>query len=84
MLRGSPRLHFVHTALAGRPRTLIAIVAILAMLVFAVGGWAAWFSYELTAGLPDRTALKTIGDHPRRRRSASVHAVQGAAARSSD
>jgi penicillin-binding protein 1A len=62
MLRGSPRLHFVHTALAGRPRTLIAIVAILAMLVFAVGGWAAWFSYELTAGLPDRTALKTIGD----------------------
>jgi membrane peptidoglycan carboxypeptidase len=62
MLRGSPRLHFVHTALAGRPRTLIAIVAILAMLVFAVGGWAAWFSYELTAGLPDRSALKTIGD----------------------
>ncbi len=34
----------------------------LAMLVFAIGGWAVWFSYELTAGLPDRNALKTIGD----------------------
>ncbi len=62
MLRGSPRLEFVHTALAGRPRTLIAIVAVLAMLVFAAGGWAVWFSYELTAGLPDRAALKTIGN----------------------
>ncbi len=59
MLRGFPR--FVHTALAGRPRTLVAIVAILAMLVFGAGGWALWFSYELTAGLPDRSALKTIG-----------------------
>ena len=62
MLRGSPRFQFVHRALAGRPRTLIAIVAVLAMLVFAAGGWAVWFSYELTAGLPDRAALKAIGD----------------------
>ena len=62
MLRGSPRFQFVHTAFAGRPRALVAVVAILAMLVFAVGGWAVWFSYELTAGLPDGSALKTIGD----------------------
>ena len=32
------------------------------MLVFLAGGWAIWFSYELTAGLPDRKALKGIGD----------------------
>jgi len=62
MLRRSPHLQFVHDALAGRPRLLVAIVAMLAMLVFAIGGWGVWFSYELTAGLPDRNALKTIGD----------------------
>ena len=62
MFRGSPRFQFVHNALAGRPRILVAIVATLAMVVFAAAGWALGFSYELTAGLPDRSALKTIGD----------------------
>ncbi len=62
MFRGSPRFQFVHNALAGRPRALVAITAALAMLVFAVGGWVVWFSYELTAGLPDASALKTLGD----------------------
>jgi penicillin-binding protein 1A len=40
----------------------VAIVATLAMAVFAAAGWGVWFSYELTAGLPDRSALKTLGD----------------------
>jgi 1A family penicillin-binding protein len=62
MLPRLPRFHFVHRAFAGRPRVLIASVALLAMLVFLLGGWAAWFSYELTTGLPDRQALKSIGD----------------------
>jgi penicillin-binding protein 1A len=62
MFRGSPRFQFVHNALAGRPRLLVAIVATLAMAVFAAAGWGVWFSYELTAGLPDRSALKTLGD----------------------
>ena len=70
MFLGSPRLHFVysalagrvHSLLAGRPRTLVAIVAFLAMAMFATAGWTQWFSYELTAGLPDRGALKTLGD----------------------
>ena len=57
-----PRFHFVHRFLAGKPRVLVALVAVLAMVVFLVGGWAVWFSYELTAGLPDRQALKSIGD----------------------
>ena len=57
-----PRFQVIHNALAGRPRLLVCLVAILAVLVFAAGGWAAWFSYELTAGLPDRKALKAIGD----------------------
>ena len=57
-----PRFQFIHTALAGRPRALVATVVALAVVVFFVAGWAAWFSYDLTAGLPDRTALKGIGD----------------------
>ena len=57
-----PRLDFIHKGLAGRPRILIAVIAIIAVVVFMAGGWAAWFSYELTAGLPDKKALKAIGD----------------------
>lgn len=57
-----PRFDFIHRALAGRPRLLVAIVAVLAMLLFSASGWAVWFSYGLTAGLPDRQALKSIGD----------------------
>ena len=34
----------------------------LSAVVFVAAGWAAWFSYELTAGLPDRNALKALGD----------------------
>jgi penicillin-binding protein 1A len=57
-----PYLNLIHSALAGRPRVLTTLVALLAFAVFLVGGWAAWFSYELTAGLPDRAALRAIGD----------------------
>ncbi len=57
-----PRFQFIHTALAGRPRALVATVVALAVVVFFLAGWVAWFSYDLTAGLPDRTALKGIGD----------------------
>ena len=57
-----PRFDFVHKAFAGRPRILTATVAALAVTVFLAAGWTAWFSYDLTAGLPDRTALRGIGD----------------------
>ena len=57
-----PRFDFIHRAFAGRPRLLIAAVSIIAGVVFLAGGWTAWFSYELTAGLPDRNALKAIGN----------------------
>jgi 1A family penicillin-binding protein len=62
MLPARYRMGWIHTALAGRPRVLITVVAMLAAVVFAAGGWAAWFSYELTAGLPNRRALSAIGD----------------------
>ena len=61
-MRRLPRFEFIHTALAGRPRLLTGVVTLLAVAVFLTAGWAAWFSYDLTAGLPDRTALRAIGD----------------------
>jgi 1A family penicillin-binding protein len=56
------RPDWIHNRLAGRPRVLTTLVALLAVVVFLVGGWAAWFSYDLTAGLPNRDALRAIGD----------------------
>ena len=38
------------------------VVAVIAVLTFLTAGWAAWFSYALTAGLPDGSALRGIGD----------------------
>lgn len=61
-MRRLPRFEFLHRRLAGRPKTLTALVMALAVAVFFAAGWAAWFSYDLTAGLPDRSALKGIGD----------------------
>ena len=57
-----PRFDFIHKAFAGRPRTLTATVAALAIIVFLGAGWVAWFSHDLTTGLPDRTALRGLGD----------------------
>jgi 1A family penicillin-binding protein len=56
------RFELIHNVLAGRPRVLTTLVAMIAVVVFLVGGWAAWFSYDLTAGLPNREALRGIGD----------------------
>ncbi len=57
-----PRLDFVRQRLIGRPRLLAGLVAALAVGAFLAAGWIAWFSYDLTAGLPDRTALRGLGD----------------------
>ena len=46
----------------GRPKALIATVSLLAVLAFTLGAWAAWFSYDLTAGLPDRDAIRGLGE----------------------
>ena len=48
--------------LRGRPRTLIAVTMFLAVMGFATAGLAAWFSYEITAGLPDKAAISGLGD----------------------
>jgi 1A family penicillin-binding protein len=48
--------------LRGRPRLVAALVVVIAVAGFGVAGYATWFSYELTAGLPDRDAIRGIGD----------------------
>ena len=52
----------VRAILTGRPRLLTGLVSGLALWVFLIGGWIVWFSYDVTAGLPDRTAVRGIGD----------------------
>lgn len=49
-------------ALSGRPRLLTSLVGAIAIAVFLMAGWIAWFSYDLTAGLPDGKALRGLGD----------------------
>ncbi|HEX6973298.1 MAG TPA: transglycosylase domain-containing protein, partial [Vicinamibacterales bacterium] len=58
----APQFRFVRSRLAGRPKTLTAVVAVLAVVLFLTAGWVAWFSYDLTAGLPDKNALRGLGD----------------------
>jgi len=57
-----PRFAFIQRLLDGRPRALVAIIAVVAMAGFAAAGWLTWFSYDLTTGLPDRQALRGLGD----------------------
>jgi 1A family penicillin-binding protein len=57
-----PRLDFIHKAFAGRPHLLTAVVGCMAAVMFLVAGWGAWFSYDLTSGLPDGSALRGLGD----------------------
>ena len=57
-----PRFSFIQRLLDGRPRAIVAIVGIMAVVCFAAAGWLTWFSYDLTTGLPDRRALSGLGD----------------------
>ena len=55
-----PLVRRSQSALSGRPRTLTGLVGALAIAVFLAVGYGAWFSYDLTAGLPDRDELRTM------------------------
>jgi penicillin-binding protein 1A len=60
ILRSS--IESIRTFLAGRPRALVSLVSAFAVAFFLVAGWIAWFSYDITAGLPSRAALRSIGN----------------------
>jgi 1A family penicillin-binding protein len=59
---GSQLSQLVYSMLAGRPRAITAVIVTLALVMFASTGSLAWFSYDLTAGLPDKAALRGLGD----------------------
>ena len=48
--------------LAGRPRLLVVAVFTMAFVMFLSAGLLGWFTADITAGLPDREALRGIGD----------------------
>ena len=52
----------VRSALAGRPRVLVALIGALGVAVFLSAGWLAWLSYDLTTGLPDKNKIRNLGD----------------------
>jgi membrane peptidoglycan carboxypeptidase len=58
----SRRLLAVRPILAGRPVVLTVLVALTAIVLVFGAGLTAWFSYELTAGLPKRGAIAGLGD----------------------
>jgi hypothetical protein len=62
MPRRPRRLDRIHRVLGGRPRALTALVATLALVLFLSAGTGAWFAYDVTAGLPDREELASLGD----------------------
>jgi penicillin-binding protein 1A len=51
--------------LAGRPVLLSVLVGVLAALCLAAAGTTAWFTYQVTAGLPSREAISGLGDMAR-------------------
>jgi 1A family penicillin-binding protein len=48
--------------LAGRPVLLTCLIVALAVVSFFAAGVAAWFSFDITAGLPKRDAIGGLGD----------------------
>ena len=44
------------------PRTLLVLLVTAAIVTWTAAGAVAWFSWDLTSGLPDREALRNLGD----------------------
>ena len=57
-----PVVSRVKSGLSGRPKLVGSLVSALAIALFLTAGYVAWFSYDLTAGLPDSEAVSGIGD----------------------
>ena len=50
------------TRLKRRPRLLATLLAVVAILTWGSAGAIAWVGWDLTSGLPDREALRRLGD----------------------
>jgi 1A family penicillin-binding protein len=58
-------LSWVRSSLAGRPRILATTIVALALVIFALAGALVWFALDITSGLPDRSAVRGLGDMAR-------------------
>ena len=52
----------LETALRGRPWVTASLLSIAALVVWSVAAAVAWFTWDVTTNLPDRQALRTMGD----------------------
>src|SRR4051812_47456385 len=48
--------------LAGKPRIFTSAIVAIAVILLAGAAGSVWFAYDITAGLPDRTAIRGLGD----------------------
>jgi 1A family penicillin-binding protein len=55
-------LSSVRAALAGRRRGIAAAIVLMTLAIVAVAGTAAWFCYDIVAGLPGKKELRGLGD----------------------
>jgi len=58
----APVVSRMRSGLSGRPKVIGSLISSLAIALFLTVGYVAWFSYDLTAGLPDSEAVGGIGD----------------------
>src|SRR5688572_23658505 len=58
----APVVNRLRSALTGRPKVLGGLISAIAITLFLTAGYVAWFSYDLTAGLPDSKAVGGLGD----------------------
>src|SRR5688500_12245881 len=52
----------VRKLFTARPRLLASVVALLAVVVFIAAGAMAWLSYDIASDLPDKNALRGLGE----------------------
>jgi penicillin-binding protein 1A len=48
--------------LSGKPRALSAAIVLMALLLVVSAGYTFWFVYDLTAGLPTKAQVRTLGE----------------------
>ncbi len=53
---------YIHEKLSGHPRLLTALVCMMAVVLFLTTGYASWFAYDITGGLPSRESVRAMGD----------------------
>ncbi len=56
------RFEPLRSLLTGRPLLLTFAVSLLTVSFFFAAGFVAWFSYDITAGLPGRHEIRSVGD----------------------